>query len=98
MPVPRVALALALALALMAPPGAEAVDRSKFRTCEQASFCRRHRIAGTEAPRATQYTIDKATLQRDAQRGVVRGDLRGGPAPLTLEAHMLRTGGEAAAP
>lgn len=38
-----------------------AVDRSKFRTCSQTSFCRRHRN-GRSKP-AYQYKLDPATIQ-----------------------------------
>ena len=44
MPFPLRVLALAALLAC----GAEAVDRSKFRTCQDAGFCRRHRSKTAE--------------------------------------------------
>ncbi|EJK77905.1 hypothetical protein THAOC_00231 [Thalassiosira oceanica] len=42
--------ALALPLIASCLPVAMAVDRSKFRTCEQTSFCRRHRHGRPSAP------------------------------------------------
>ena len=40
--------------------GNEAVDRNKFRTCQQSSFCRRSR--GME-PGTSVYSLDVSTLQ-----------------------------------
>lgn len=42
-------VAAALALLLLAAP-ADAVDRSKFKTCNQSGFCRRHRSKASESP------------------------------------------------
>ena len=79
------AAAVVLCLLLAAAP-VGAVDRSKFRTCDQASFCRRFR----SEDRPVQYAVGKGTLQRDC--ATVTGELAGGPVPLRLEAQLLATG------
>lgn len=58
-----------LVLALL---GALAVDRSKFRTCKDTGFCRRHRDREPWT-----YTVDPASVRMDA--GVVTAQIVGGP-------------------
>ena len=53
-------LAANLLAAIFVICGNEAVDRNKFRTCQQSSFCRRCR--GME-PGTSVYSLDVSTLQ-----------------------------------
>jgi len=65
------ALALALvALPLALLPGALAVDRSKFRTCSDAGFCRRHRgkAAEPEVSERASGRASKASKRASAER------------------------------
>jgi hypothetical protein len=54
--------ALAAALAAVA-----AVDRSKFRTCDQAGFCRRHRSKAAEPAVSGRSTFEVAAPRRHAR-------------------------------
>jgi len=47
-------------VALLLPSGAFAVDRSKFRTCQQTSFCRRHRA--DHSARLYKYKVEKDSI------------------------------------
>ena len=64
-----------------------AVDRTKFRTCQQTSFCRRHR----SAERGRQYLV--SGLKMDSP-GVAIADLKGGPndVPLSLSVQFYTNG------
>ena len=66
-----------------------AVDRNKFRTCQQSSFCRRCR--GME-PGQTIYSLDPATLQQvnsaQAEALIIHGEDR-----LRMEVSALKVAG-----
>jgi len=65
----RASATRALLLAALAFAPAAAVDRSKFRTCEQASFCRRHRSVEAE-PEVRGRLARRAAPARAAPRRV----------------------------
>lgn len=79
-------LVLLLLVVLMVHPG-RGVDRSKFKTCEQATFCRRHRrlsAAGTEH-RAPEWRALADTLRVTATSVVVDVSAANGTEPQLLE-------------
>ena len=51
-----------------------AVDKSKFRTCDQTGFCRRHR---KHQPKS-HYRVDHGSIKKETGR--VKATLVGGPA------------------
>ena len=66
-----------------------AVDKSKFRTCDQTGFCRRHR---KHQPKS-HYRVDASSIVKE--NGRVKATLVGGPAeavPLPIEITFLTTG------
>ena len=66
-----------------------AVDKSKFRTCDQTGFCRRHR---KHQPKS-HYRVDASSIIKE--NGRVKATLVGGPAeavPLPIEITFLTTG------
>eukprot|EP00727_Mastigamoeba_balamuthi_P011057 m51a1_g6574 putative neutral alpha-glucosidase ab-like (948) ;mRNA; r:191047-194366 len=73
----RVAAALAVAVAVLAPSSA-ALDRSKFRRCDQSSFCRRNRALAAAAagvPEAQRACSDPAAPPA-AAGGALEGSVR----------------------
>ena len=64
-----------------------AVDRTKFKTCGQNSFCRRHR----NAERGRQYLVSGLKLDGE---GIATGELKGGPndVPLSLSVQFYTNG------
>jgi len=65
-----------------------AVDRSKFHTCQDTGFCRRHR--GKPAEERAKYYIDSATV--NASAGTVSAAVLGGPVHLQLSLNFYNSG------
>ena len=61
MTISKAVIYLAAAFVILFASSIQAVDRNKFRTCQQSSFCRRCR--GQE-PGVEIYSLDPATLQQ----------------------------------
>ncbi|OWZ10062.1 Neutral alpha-glucosidase [Phytophthora megakarya] len=63
----RLFLLTVVALAL----GVEAVDRSKFRTCEKTQFCNKFRSVDRH-PLPSHFQVDRASIKHDADAHLVR--------------------------
>ncbi len=83
------AIAILFLLCVVSLQVTNAVDKSKFRTCDQTGFCRRHR---KHQPKS-HYRVDYGSIVKEAGR--VKATLLGGPAeavPLPFEISFLSTG------
>lgn len=77
----QVSLILIMASTLL--PGSSGVDKSKFKSCEQSSFCQRNR---NHQPFEQQWTLDLSTLRQDGLN--VAGELFDSKNP-TVRLQML---------
>lgn len=80
-------LTLVISLSLLI---VKAVDRSKFRTCQDSSFCRRYRHRAPISHEA--YSIDKSSLHRVKSNqliGEVRSSLASSPLRLSIEVQRI---------
>uniref|UniRef100_A0A7S4K6T3 Glucosidase II subunit alpha n=1 Tax=Odontella aurita TaxID=265563 RepID=A0A7S4K6T3_9STRA len=68
----RAAALLAVLLIALSPTAVSAVDRSKFRTCGQTSFCRRHR--GLHSAKLYSYQVLPETVRFHPFAGGAGGD------------------------
>lgn len=79
------------AVLLAALTAATAVDRSKFRTCNDASFCRRHRSKTSEP----EFRVGPSTVKVDSVNGLVSATLTSdaaGSPPFNLAVHFYESG------
>ena len=83
-------LYLVLALLAASLPAQEAVDRSKFRTCADTGFCRRHRGATAALPGADSFRLDVESVSR--QDGQLLGKVIAGALSLKLLISVCRGG------
>lgn len=95
-PLLRALVAAAVALALLCAP-AEAVDRSKFRSCAQTHFCAKHR--DVPASERGFFEVEPASVTLDAERREVHFELadRRAASPGVLDGSLQFVLGEEAA-
>ncbi|CAK0859898.1 unnamed protein product [Prorocentrum cordatum] len=92
---PRLLAASALLVAL---PAASAVDASKFRTCEQGSFCRRYRKYVERISQSGEYAhlLDPGSIALEGQtlHAKILSTAGTSPRPLQLRASFFKDGAE----